>query len=191
LTKSLAEAERVFADHVEQRRELTTLPQTDTITDRTATADSTASPEATTPNGTPEQSTASQHPGSTHTRSISIPNACKGFKLTLWVSPTDEAGHADAHGFVQLDGADPVPFCQLKAVANPLARALQEAYVAIEQVRARPPRMSPPTAPQVRSTTATPVRQVHAVQPARQPAAPAAQTMATKPKAAPAQPSLF
>ena len=47
-----------------------------------------------------------------------------------------EAGYADVHGLIQLDGADPTPFCRLKAVPSPLVRALQEAYVAVEQMRA-------------------------------------------------------
>ena len=75
-----------------------------------------------------------------------VPNARKGYKLTLWVTATTDAGLADATGLVQLDGADPTPFCQLKAVQNPLARALQEAFLAIEQVRARPPKMAAPPA---------------------------------------------
>ena len=29
-----------------------------------------------------------------------------------------------------------MPFCQLKSVSNPLARALQEAFVAVERARA-------------------------------------------------------
>jgi hypothetical protein len=75
-----------------------------------------------------------------------VPNARKGYKLTLWVSATTDAGVSDVNGLLQLDGADPVPFCMLKGVRNPLARALQEAYVAIERVRAKPPRMAAPTA---------------------------------------------
>jgi hypothetical protein len=55
-------------------------------------------------------------------------------------------GVSDVNGLLQLDGADPVQFCVLKAVRNPLARALQEAYVAIERVRAKPPRMAAPSA---------------------------------------------
>ncbi len=73
-----------------------------------------------------------------------IPNARKGYKLTLWVTATTEAGVADVNGLVQLDGADPTPFCQLKSVSNPLARALQEAFVAVERARARPPKMTAP-----------------------------------------------
>jgi hypothetical protein len=73
-----------------------------------------------------------------------IPNARKGYKLTLWVTATTEAGLADVNGLVQLDGADPTPFCQLKSVSNPLARALQEAFVAVERARARPPKMTAP-----------------------------------------------
>src|SRR5947209_2912609 len=55
-----------------------------------------------------------------------------------------EAGLANVHGLLQLDGADPVPFCQLRGVQNPLARALQEAYLAIQRARAKPPRMNAP-----------------------------------------------
>lgn len=78
-------------------------------------------------------------------RSPSVPNARKGYKLTLWISATSDAGLADVHGLLQLDGADPIPFCRVKGVANPLARALQEAYVAVERARAKPPRMVAPT----------------------------------------------
>lgn len=60
-------------------------------------------------------------------RPTPVPSACKGYKLTLWVSAMSEAGLADVHGLLQLDGADPVPFCHIKEVPNPLARALQEA----------------------------------------------------------------
>jgi len=56
-----------------------------------------------------------------------VPNGRKGDKLTLWVSSASEVGLADVHGLLQLDGADPVPFCQLRDVQNPLAGALQEA----------------------------------------------------------------
>jgi hypothetical protein len=65
---------------------------------------------------------------------------------------------ADVHGLVQLDGADPVPFCQLKQVHNPLAQALQEAYLAIDRIRARPPRMAAPApaAPAVRRPESAP-----------------------------------
>jgi len=100
--------------------------------------------------------TAPTGPGSTGTETpviaakpASIRNAPKGYhRVTLWVTASTEVGLADVHGLVQLDGADPVPFCQLKGVQNPLARALQEAYIAVERVRARPPRMvSPPVAP--------------------------------------------
>jgi hypothetical protein len=86
-------------------------------------------------------------------RPVSLPNARKGYKLTLWVSATTETGQADVHGLLQLDGADPIPFCHLKDVQNPLVRALQEAFLAVERVRARPPRMSAPPA-----TPATPTR---------------------------------
>jgi hypothetical protein len=74
-----------------------------------------------------------------------VPNSRKGYKLTLVVSAISEAGLADAHGMLQLDGADPVPFCRLKNVQNPLARALQEAFLAVERVRAKPPKMVTPT----------------------------------------------
>jgi hypothetical protein len=126
-------------------------------------------------------------------KSTSIPNTRKGFKLTLWVSSTSEDGSSDVHGLLQLDGADPVPFCRLVGVANPLARALQEAYMAVERVRAKPPRMSVPTAsPAARSTTA------HARPPAV--LTPAAVSTATQkpsvaaapnPKPETTQPSLF
>jgi len=86
------------------------------------------------------------HPPITPPKPAPVPNARKGYKLTLWVSATTDAGVSDVNGLLQLDGADPVPFCLLKAVRNPLARALQEAYVAIERVRAKPPRMAAPTA---------------------------------------------
>src|SRR6266852_2543975 len=85
-------------------------------------------------------------PPITPPKPTTVPNARKGYKLTLWVSATTDAGVSDVNGLLQLDGADPVPFCVLKAVRNPLARALQEAYVAIERVRAKPPRMAAPSA---------------------------------------------
>jgi hypothetical protein len=78
-------------------------------------------------------------------RTSALPNSRKGYKLTLVVSPTTEAGLADAHGMLQLDGADPIPFCRLKDVQNPLARALQEAFLAVERVRAKPPKMAAPS----------------------------------------------
>jgi hypothetical protein len=78
-------------------------------------------------------------------RTTAVPNSRKGYKLTLVVSAISEAGLADAHGMLQLDGADPVPFCRLKNVQNPLARALQEAFLAVERVRAKPPKMVTPT----------------------------------------------
>jgi hypothetical protein len=84
-------------------------------------------------------------PPATPPRPATVPNARKGYKLTLWVAATTDTGVCDVNGLLQLDGADPVPFCQLKAVRNPLARALQEAYVAIERVRAKPPRMAAPS----------------------------------------------
>src|SRR5579859_4086306 len=79
-------------------------------------------------------------------KTTAVPNSRKGYKLTLVVSAISEAGLADAHGMLQLDGADPVPFCRLKNVRNPLARALQEAFLAVERVRAKPPKMVTPTA---------------------------------------------
>src|SRR5207244_10991460 len=81
---------------------------------------------------------------STQTTSA-LPNGRKGYKLTLLVSVTSEAGLADAHGMLQLAGADPVPFCRLKNVQNPIARALQEAFLAVERVRAKPPKMAAPS----------------------------------------------
>ncbi len=134
-------------------------------------------------------------------RPPSVPNARKGYKLTLWISPTSDAGLADVHGLLQLDGADPIPFCRVKAVANPLARALQEAYVAVERARAKPPRMAAPTPS---PTSQTPTEAPHPVGPPARPprvsapAAPAAPTRtpaaaAAGPKTAEpvAQPSLF
>ena len=85
-------------------------------------------------------------PPFTPPKPATVPNARKGYKLTLWVSATTDAGVSDVNGLLQLDGADSVPFCMLKAVRNPLARALQEAYLAIERVRAKPPRMAAPSA---------------------------------------------
>jgi hypothetical protein len=104
----------------------------------------------------------------------SIPNARKGYKLTVWVTASDDTGLADVNGLVQLDGADPIPFCHLKGVQNPLARALQEAYVAIERVRARPPKMlAPAVTPAAPSTVP------------RTKAAPAASAAATLPQPRP------
>ncbi len=105
----------------------------------------------------PAQEVTTAQPTTSH-KPTSIPNARKGYKLTLWVTASDDTGLADVNGLVQLDGADPVPFCHLKGVQNPLARALQEAYVAVERVRARPPKMVapavtpavPPTAPRAK-----------------------------------------
>jgi hypothetical protein len=147
--------------------------------------------------GPPAEQTAAQsatphEPANNHARPRALPNARKGFKLTLWISSTDDNGLADAHGFLQLDGADPVPFCRLKAVPNPLARALQEAYIAIETVRAKPPQMNPPITSQVRPTTATQRRATPATaSPAHQPAEPVARPTVAKTTAARAQPSLF
>ena len=96
--------------------------------------------------GLPGPGASSAQPPTTPPKPLTVPNARKGYKLTLWVSATTDAGVSDVNGLLQLDGADPVPFCMLKGVRNPLARALQEAYVAIERVRAKPPRMAAPTA---------------------------------------------
>ena len=85
-----------------------------------------------------------------------VPNAGKGYKLTLWVTATTEAGTADVNGLLQLDGADPTPFCQLKSVNNPLARALQEAFVAVERARARPPKMTAPAPASTASAAGAP-----------------------------------
>ncbi len=85
-----------------------------------------------------------------------VPNARKGYKLTLWVTATTEVGMADVNGLLQLDGADPTPFCQLKSVNNPLARALQEAFVAVERARARPPKMTAPAPASTASAAAAP-----------------------------------
>jgi len=134
-----------------------------------------------------------------------VPNARKGYKLTLWISATSDIGAADVHGLLQLDGADPIPFCRMKAVSNPLARALQEAYIAVERARAKPPKMavpspSPPSAPASppqagapRAVGATPSpprvsAPILPVAPARTPAAPTAGPKTTEPVA---QPSLF
>jgi len=129
-----------------------------------------------------------------------IPNARKGYKLTLWVTATTEAGLADVNGLVQLDGADPFPFCQLKSVNNPLARALQEAFVAVERARARPPKMtalaaSPPAAPPAvpQPPAARPHNTPHKAASAVAPAVPALLSAGspTPPKSPAAQPSLF
>jgi hypothetical protein len=128
---------------------------------------------------------------------MGVPNARKGYKLTLWVSATSEAGLADVHGLLQLDGADPIPFCQLKSVQNPLARALQEAFVAVERVRARPPRMTAPpappaTSPRPQAAAPSPARAAPATPPASPArfAPPDAATPTTR-TAPVAQPSLF
>ena len=133
----------------------------------------------------PAQGVTTAQPPTSH-KPTTIPNARKGYKLTLWVTATDDAGLADVNGLIQLDGADPIPFCHLKGVQNSLARALQEAYVAIERVRARPPKMvapavtpaAPPTAPAV--TPAAPPTV------SRAKSAPAASAPATQPQARPA-----
>jgi len=129
-----------------------------------------------------------------------VPNARKGYKLTLWVTATTEAGLADVNGLVQLDGADPIPFCQLKSVNNPLARALQEAFVAVERARARPPKMtapatSPPAAPPAvpQPPAARPHNMPHKAASAAAPAVPALLSAGspTPSKSPAAQPSLF
>jgi hypothetical protein len=84
-------------------------------------------------------------PTTTPTGRTPVPNARKGYKLTLWVSATSETGVADVHGLLQLDGADPIPFCRLKSVQKPLLRALQEAHLAVERARIQPPRMCAPS----------------------------------------------
>jgi hypothetical protein len=129
-----------------------------------------------------------------------VPNARKGYKLTLWVTATTEAGLADVTGLVQLDGADPIPFCQLKSVNNPLARALQEAFVAVERARARPPKItapapSPPAAPPAvpQPPTARPHNTPHKAASTVAPAVPALLSAgsSTPSKSPAAQPSLF
>jgi hypothetical protein len=134
-------------------------------------------------------------------KTTAVPNSRKGYKLTLMVSAISEAGLADAHGMLQLDGADPVPFCRLKNVQNPLARALQEAFLAVERVRAKPPKMLTPAvitpsapvgaarpAPQPRST---PRAQQSPGQPAASPTKPAGPPAPPKPTAPVGQPTLF
>jgi hypothetical protein len=129
------------------------------------------------------------------------PNSRKGYKLTLVVSPISEAGLADAHGMLQLDGADPVPFCRLKNVQNPLARALQEAFLAVERVRAKPPKMVAPsvaTAPApvgtqrpAAHTRPVPGTQQSSGQPAAPPTGPAGPPAPPKQAAPVGQPTLF
>ena len=184
-----ARTENESADMMQQRRQMTTLPPTE------------AKPEAVTlpaprsdpaPEEAGAQSANAREPAASHDRPRALPNTRNGFKLTLWISSTDENGLADAHGFVQLDGADPVPFCRLKAVPNPLSRALQEAYIAIESVRAKPPHMSAPTTPQVRPAAATPRRPSPPTTPRSvQSSEPVARPIAAKTAAPRAQPSLF
>jgi len=146
--------------------------------------------------GAPVAPAAAATPTTTPTGRAPVPNARKGYKLTLWVSATSETGAADVHGLLQLDGADPIPFCRLKGVQNPLLRALQEAHLAVERARARPPRMSAPQAtaaptprpprPTVPPATATPPAQVPP------PAVPAPSDAPTSPATvAPAQPALL
>jgi hypothetical protein len=132
-------------------------------------------------------------PTTTPTGRTPVPNARKGYKLTLWVSATSETGAADVHGLLQLDGADPIPFCRLKSVQNPLLRALQEAHLAVERARARPPRMSTPStaaaAPRPPRPTVPPTVAPTPVPP---PAAPAPSDGPTSPPTPPpAQPALF
>jgi hypothetical protein len=152
-------------------------------------------PATTTGASRPGESTTTVQRQATPSRPASIPNSRKGYKLTLWVSATSEDGLADAHGLLQLEGADPIPFCQLRGVQNPLARALQEAFLAIQRVRAKPPRMSAPatgaatptrrpTVPTSATTPAPPTRP-----PA--PASTAAASAATDRRKPVGQPSLF
>ena len=154
-------------------------------------------PPTTTTASPPDQAaTTAQRPAAA-SRPGSIPNSRKGYKLTLWVSATSEDGLADAHGLLQLEGADPIPFCQLRGVQNPLARALQDAFLAIQRVRAKPPRMSTPTtgaaaparphAAPARATATTPASPPRSPAPASTPPEPAA---ANKQKPV-GQPSLF
>jgi hypothetical protein len=110
-------------------------------------------------------------------KTTAVPNSRKGYKLTLVVSVISEAGLADAHGMLQLDGADPVPFCRLKDVQNPLARALQEAFLAVERVRAKPPKMVTPT-------VVTPAAPVSTARPAPHPR-PAPRNQPSPPQPAP------
>ncbi|MBV8717161.1 MAG: hypothetical protein JOZ65_19035 [Chloroflexi bacterium] len=184
-----ARSECQSADKMQQRRQMTTLPSTETEADPVTVAVPTSGPA---PEQTAAEAATPHEPAASHAKPRPVPNGRKGFKLTLWISPTDDNGLADAHGFVQLDGADPVPFCRLKAVPNPLARALQEAYVTIESVRAKPPHMSAPTPPQVRPTTVSP-RQPSPRQapPAVHSTEPVARPSAAKPAVSRAQPSLF
>lgn len=129
-----------------------------------------------------------------------VPNARKGYKLTLWVSPVTDLGLADVHGLLQLDGADPIPFCQLKRVDNPLARALQEGFLAVERARARPPKMTAPAPaapapspavllPSANGPRSTPHKTASPVAPAAQAILPAGSPTPSKLPAN--QPSLF
>lgn len=182
-------SERESANEMQQRREMTTEPSIHRQAGQVTAAAATSGPA---PGQTAAQSPSPSVPAASYARTRAVPNARKGFKLTLWISSTDDNGLADAHGFLQLDGADPVPFCRLKAVPNPLARALQEAYIAIESVRAKPPRMSAPSAPQVRPTAPVAQRPDPATaSPADEPAGPVARPTVAKTSAARAQPSLF
>jgi len=134
-------------------------------------------------------------------KTSALPNGRRGYKLTLVVSATSEAGLADAHGMLQLDGADPIPFCRLKSVQNPLARALQEAFLAVARVRAKPPKMVPPpiaTAPAPAGTQRpaphprpTPRAQQSPGQPAGPPTRPAGPPTPPKQAAPVGQPTLF
>jgi hypothetical protein len=162
------------------------------------------------PDPPPASTTGASRPGEPTTtaqkqvipsRPAAIPNSRKGYKLTLWVSATSEDGVADAHGLLQLDGADPIPFCQVRGVQNPLARALQEAFLAIQRVRAKPPRMSAPATGAGTPTRpyAGPTRAIQApapTTPASPPRSPApasipAESAATSKRKPVGQPSLF
>src|ERR1700730_1132883 len=116
-------------------------------------------------------------------KTSALPNGRKGYKLTLVVSATSEAGLADAHGMLQLDGADPVPFCRLKNVQNPLAGALQDAHLAIQRARAKPPKIAAPSVP----AALAPVARQRPVPPPRPP--PRAQEPPSRPAAASTRPA--
>jgi hypothetical protein len=57
---------------------------------------------ATSPSPTAHRPATAAHGSATTSRPATIPNGRKGYKLTLWVSPTTEDGLADAHGLLQL-----------------------------------------------------------------------------------------
>jgi hypothetical protein len=154
-------------------------------------------PATTTGASRPGESTPTAQRQVTPSRPASIPNSRKGYKLTLWVSTSSEDGLADAHGLLQLEGADPIPFCQLRGVQNPLARALQEAFLAIQRVRAKPPRMSAPatgavtpTRPPIVATRATATTPTPPTRPPA-PALTAAESAATNWRKPVGQTSLF